>query len=177
MDINEILKQFIRENYSYVSAYFVLMFAYPISSVYLPKYYGQITEDIKSGSPPKFKQTLSLIVFTNCVFFVLEKMDTYFMPKLQSYVRTNVVKSILESYKHKFKEQELGRLISMIVKLPIIIRELVSQFRNYIFPTSLILIVTVVRFFCIDKGLGLLFLEVFFLCFLYLHQYFQRALT
>jgi ABC-type bacteriocin/lantibiotic exporter with double-glycine peptidase domain len=132
------------------------MLAYPITSVILPKYYGKFVEDLKSNKTPNFRVTIFLLVLTNLMYMVLNKIDTIFIPKLQAYIRTNVVKVVLENYKDKYQEQELGSLISKIIKLPIVVRDLVRQFRNYIIPLCLVLIMVVVQFMMIDARLGLI---------------------
>jgi len=81
-------------------------------------------------------------------------MDTVFIPKLQAYIRINITKVVLQNYKDKFQEQEVGSLISKIVKLPIVIRDLVRQIRNYAVPMVLILAMVMVRFTMIDVRLG-----------------------
>jgi len=159
MDINIILKKFMLENKDYLAAYSVFMFVYPASSVYLPKFYGKIAEDFKSGAKPQFEKTLAAIVVANLIFFILDKMDSKFIPKLQAYVRVNIVKAVIEAYKNKFQEQELGQLIGLVVKLPLIVRDLVTQIRNHMIPMFLILTMTVVRFSMIDKRLGLFVLS------------------
>lgn len=156
MDINKLIQEFLRDNKKFLIAYILFMLAYPVTSVILPKYYGQIVDDLKENKQPQFKLILILIIVTNSMYLIMDKIDTIFIPKLQAYVRVNIVKVILENYEDKFEEQELGVLISKIVKLPLIIRDLARSIRNYIVPIVLVLFLIIIRFMMIDKKLGAL---------------------
>lgn len=154
MNINKLIEEFLRKNKRYLVAYILFMFAYPISSVFLPAYYGKIVDSIKNNKTPNFKITIFLLLITNLMYMSIDKLDTIFIPKLQAYIRVNIVKVVLNNYKEKYQEQEVGSLISKIVKLPMVIRDLVRQVRNYIVPLILILLLVMVQFTIIDARLG-----------------------
>lgn len=156
MNINNLLEKFIKTQKGYLVAYIIFMFAYPITSVWLPKYYGEIMDDLKDKKRPAFFKTFMVLVMVNVMFGALDKLDTLFIPKMQAYIRKNIVTVILDNYKDKFEEQELGNLISKIVKLPIVVRDLVRQIRNYIVPIILVLVFVVIRFLWLDKTIGIL---------------------
>lgn len=162
MNVNKLIQEFLRDNRGYLVAYIMFMFAYPISSVYLPKYYGKIIDDLKNGNTPKFGVIVILLILSNSMFLFLDKLDTVFIPKLQAYIRINIVKAVLQNYKDKFQEQELGSLISQIVKFPIVVRDLVRQIRYYIVPVLLILLMIIARFTLIDRRIGMLVLAGIF---------------
>lgn len=154
MNVNKLIGNFLWENKRFLLSYIVFMIAYPLTSVLLPKYYGQLFDDLKEGRRLRYKEALVLLLVTNAMYTILDKIDSVFLPKLQAYVRTHIVRVVLENYKDKFQEQEIGILISKVVKLPIVIRDLARQVRNYIIPIVLILIAVVGRFTVIDKRLG-----------------------
>lgn len=156
MNINKFIEEFLKDNKGYLVAYVLFMFAYPITSVYLPVFYGKIVDSIKNDETPKFHVTVILLILVNLMYLMLDKLDAIFIPKLQAYIRVSIVKVVLENYKDKFQDQELGILISKIVKLPIVVRDLVRQVRNYLIPIVLVLIMIVIRFTVIDKRLGLM---------------------
>jgi ABC-type multidrug transport system fused ATPase/permease subunit len=154
MNVNKLIGNFLRKNQGFLLSYILFMLAYPLTSVLLPKYYGQLFDDLKEGRKLKYKQPLVLLLVTNAMYTILDKIDSVFLPKLQAYVRTHIVRVVLENYKDKFQEQETGILISKIIKLPIVIRDLARQVRNYIVPIVLIVIAAVGRFMVIDRRLG-----------------------
>ena len=58
------------------------------------------------------------------------------------------------------KNKILGIAISQIVKLPLVVKDLATHIRNYIIPLILILIAVIIRFFNINKKLGVLFISL-----------------
>jgi ABC-type multidrug transport system fused ATPase/permease subunit len=154
MNINKLVIEFLKENKVFLLAYIVFMISYPISSVVLPKYYSEIIDNIKENKHPNFKKTILIFLANNSMFLILDKIDTIFMPKLQSFIRKKIVDSVLNNHKNDFEEQKLGLAISQIIKLPIVVKDLARQIRNYVVPIILIFISVVVRIFSINKKLG-----------------------
>lgn len=156
MDINQIILNFLKNNKRYLLVYFILMSAYPISTTSLPRAYSKFIDDLKNNNGLNMKTLIFYLCLTNFLFFMLDKVDTYFIPKLQSYIRTTIIKNIFEHYKDKHQEQDLGNIISKLIKLPLIIREIVSQIRNTVIPIFLICISAVYKFLTIHKRLGVI---------------------
>lgn len=177
MDVNQVILNFLSENKGYLIAYIIFMLAYPISSVLLPKYYGEVVEQLKSDQNPNFKVVVFILLFTTVMYTILDYIDAVFMPKLQAYVRTHIVSTILEKYKNNHEEQELGKLISKIVKFPMVVRNLVDTFRNYIVPLVLVLIGIVIRYTIIDKRLGAFALSGILISFLIIIPKFCQCLN
>lgn len=159
MDINRLIIDFLKDNKSYLITYTVTMMAYPITAVVLPNYYGKIIEDLQALKKPRFTVTIMLIILTNLMYLFMSHLDTIFIPKLQDYIRINIIQVIIDKYKESFEEQELGSLIGKIIKLPPVIRELAFEIINYVGPICLILIITIVKFTLIDKRIGALTLS------------------
>ena len=159
MDINQLIINFLKDNKSYLVTYTLTMMAYPITAVVLPNYYGKIIEDLQALKKTRFTVAIMLIVLTNIMYLYMSHLDTIFIPKLQDYVRINIIQVIMDTYKDKFEEQELGALIGKIIKLPPVIRELAFEIINYIGPICLILIITIIKFTMIDKRIGALTLS------------------
>lgn len=177
--IKQTIINFIRENKFEVAAYLFFTISYPLGEVVLPHYYGKIIDDLggvehadagkgkssKSGGESKGALVLNSMK-TNGIIVVLlwiviqifsaasNKLDMYMVPKLQSYIRKNIVMNVLETYKENHKEMNVGELIARIVKLPVIIRDLDYQTKAFFIPTLWILISSVIYFFSIDVGLG-----------------------
>lgn len=154
MDVNKVLLKFLGENKGFLIAYVIFMLAYPITSVLLPKYYGEVVDQLKNNKSPNFKIVIIILIFTTVMYTILDYLDAIFMPKLQAYVRRYIVSTVLQKYKDHHEEQELGKLISKIVKFPLVVRSLVDTFRNYLIPLCLVLVGVVVRYMTIDKRIG-----------------------
>ena len=111
MNINKLVQKFLKDHKLYIVAYVVFMFAYPLTSVLLPKYYGQLIDELKEGKKLHYKNALIILIVTNVMYVILDKIDSYFLPKLQAYIRVHIVKVVLQNYKDRFEEQEIGILI------------------------------------------------------------------
>ena len=155
MNLNQHILNFFKANATYVIVYFIFMLAFPITAVFLPKYYGKLLDNIKNEEPLQYKTILCLLILTNIMYITLDSIDAVFIPKLQSFIRTNIVKIILEGYKDRFEEQEVGILISKIIKLPMVTTELFHAVRNYIMPLLFIIVMVLIRFTIINKKLGI----------------------
>ena len=159
MDVNLILKEFLIQNKSYLYAYLVFLFAFPVSSVILPQLYSNVLDDLKEKKEkPRFVSLIICLFITTGMFRALDYIDSNYIPKLQAYVRKNIVKRVLDNFQDNFDEQEYGQLLSQIIKFPVVVKELFTKLRNHICPTILILVFVALKFILIDKRVGAIFL-------------------
>lgn len=164
MNINNIIIDFLKEHKLYLLAYILFMISYPINAVYMPKYYGTIVQDLKDGKEPSFKKMIGVLVCINIAHLFIDKLDATFIPKLQSHIRSKIIEVVLDNYKDKFEEQEVGSLISKISTIPIAIRYLVGLFKSHLIPISLTFATAIFRFFLIDRRVGSIVCTGIFLC-------------
>jgi len=155
--ISDIVKKFLKQHKCAIILYSILLLSFPIATVALPHYYGKIMENI---SDKEFVgKNVQIVAILWCIVLLLNLganyLDAYFKPKLKSFVRKNVIINILEQFKESYKEQEVGNLISKIIKLPSTINDIVHQVRNYIIPTLLIFLFAIGYFFYINPQLGI----------------------
>jgi len=172
-NVASILFQFIRENQGTVSLYVALMLVFPIGEVLLPHFYGKFIDKASKGGPlwPKVRGDVMAVV---CVWVInqvlrtaLNRMDAYFVPKLQSYVREHLVLDILAAYKEHYKDLEVGEIVSRLVKMPIVVRDIAYNLRNITIPATLVLVFSIGYFTYLHPKLGLAALVgvgVFMLC-------------
>ena len=157
MNIRNILKIFLIENKKYLIYYFILLLVYPYSFVMIPKKIGDIVESMKNNNKnPNFLLLILLFMSITIIHILLDNLDNYFLPKLQSYLRINIVKNTLQHLKNNINIQDIGKIISKIQKLPIVIRNLVNQVRTTIIPIVFILFLSIIRYTIIDIKLGLI---------------------
>lgn len=160
--ISKMIFDFMKQEKYLLFIYMVFMMAFPLELIAQPHFYGKIINNI-SNNPvsalfSKNKNHLfSLLViwFTAQILYgSMDMLDGYILPKIQSYVRTNLIQNILDTYKNNYKELEIGDITSKLVKLPNTIRDLTHQIRNYVLPTFVILFISIIYFFTINKKLG-----------------------
>lgn len=165
-NISTTLQTFVNENRGAFLVYGMLSLLFPILDILGPHYYGKIinklstsaskTKNIFSAITPELKMIAGVWLVAQILNTVSSRLDAVMVPKLQSYVRTNLVVNVLESLKSNYKEVEVGELITRIVRLPIIIRDLAHQVNHFILPAFLILLVSVGYYMYIDRGLGMI---------------------
>ncbi len=156
MQITELLKDFFSNNKNYVWGYILFSLANPIVKVIIPHYYGKIIKKLPQNDPIT-NDVVTVIAFwiiSQLFYTMINNLDKTFVPKLQSHIRSNVIKGILETHKENYKELELGEIIGRIVKLTDAIKELFYQIRSLLIPLVLVTIVTIIYFFWVNPRLG-----------------------
>lgn len=175
--IKNVIHNFLSSHKWILVAYGFLMIAFPLELVVQPHFYGKIIDGVSKSKPSKIidnnKHIIMILIglwLTNQVLYAsLDTLDSFVIPKVQSYVRTNLVNDIINTFKNSYEELEIGSIISKVVKLPHTIRDIQHQIRNFFLPTIIILVVAVTYFFFINRTLGLLgFIGLcLFICVLY----------
>ncbi len=170
------LGKFLGENRQLVFAYIFFSLGTPIIEVVLPHYYGKLIEGIRGSTPnarpplksnggfpknsgtiaPLVKTILALWIISQVFNGILDYLDSIFIPKLQSYIRMEMVNTILQIFKENHKDLEIGDLLAKIIKLPVVIRDLFHQIRSFMLPSLLVLIAAAGYFTYIDIRLGML---------------------
>ena len=153
------------KDYKLIIAFYVLFLsAYPIELIAQPHYYGKIIDGVSKVKNSEIFNSIkdqifilvSLWLIGQVMYGTMDVLDGYIIPRIQSHIRENLIKDIVETFKNDYKELEIGDLISKIVKLPFTIRDLAHQMKNYILPTGIILIISMIYFFYINRNLGLI---------------------
>ena len=99
----------------------------------IPKYYGDIIENIKQNKKINIKTFLIIFLIFNILILILSYLDGMFFTKLQKYLRMDIIKSVLENYKGT-TDSEISNIISSLVRLPVIVKELGVDIRTHIIP-------------------------------------------
>ena len=178
-ELQRIIINFLTTHKEYVAKYFVLSLATPIVNVVIPHYYGQILGMLKEHTERSdiIKTVVKIIVLgtiAQLLYMALDRLDSIFLPKLQSYVRLEFIEMIIQHSSVSYHELETGDLISKILKLPIIVKELFHQIRNFFLPTFMTVLFTIGYFTYLDIRLGsltaILLCLFFTLFYFYSHQ-------
>jgi ABC-type multidrug transport system fused ATPase/permease subunit len=162
--INGMIWDFIKEYKYFILIYSVFMMAFPLELIAQPHYYGKIINNVSNNPVSKlFSANKAHLFAILVIWFVsqilygsMDMIDGYILPRIQTFIRTNVVSNIIQTYKNNYKELEIGDITAKLVKLPNTIRDLTHQIRNYFLPTAVILTIAVMYLFVINKKLGLI---------------------
>lgn len=161
--LKKLLLKFIEENQKYIAGYLGLSLVFPLSEVLLPHYYGKIIDGVSKVKNPanvfaanakNIKIVIGLWLFNQMMYGALYKLDEIFIPKLQSYVRKELVDKIVYSHAESYYDLEVGEILSRVFKLPMIVKDLFRQIRNVFLPTLLIMLAASGYLFYVHPLLG-----------------------
>lgn len=142
--------------------YALLSFADPIGDVILPHFYGKIVDNL-SHYPKKDafscnKTTICIVLFLwalkQFLHYQLNVLDAKFIPLLTAYFRKEMVEKILYYHEKRPENPKIGQLLSKIIRLPVLIRDIFHQIRQPILPNVLILLFGTAYMFYINQKLG-----------------------
>ena len=146
-------------------AYFVLLFvAFPIEQIVFPNIYGKVVDLL--GKPSKrslFDRTkwylvgaVGLLILSQALFTLIDTIDAYTLPALQSFYREQLLRDVFETFQREYDTLPTGNVVSKIVKLPLVVRQIYHQLRNYVLPTVIVSVVACGYYAYIDWRLGAL---------------------
>lgn len=156
MRLTRKIKDFMIQHKDIVAMYIFLSLSAPLFGIALPRYVGFLVDGFKK-SKPVGDILVSIVVLALVIAAMrigLDKMDTYFIPKLQGFVRKEIVISVMNQYSENYHDPEVGKLLTQIVILPSVIRDMFKQVKDVMLPISLVLIVGILYFAYLNKMLG-----------------------
>ena len=161
----DIYLRYVNEYWWHTIAYFGLLFiAFPIEQIAFPTIYGNIVDLLgKTSTKSLFERTkwylvgaVLLLILSQVLFTIIDTIDAYSLPALQSFYRETLLKDVFETFQHEFETLQTGNVVSKIVKLPIIVRHIYHQLRNYVLPALIISLCSCIYYTYIDWRLGCL---------------------
>jgi ABC-type multidrug transport system fused ATPase/permease subunit len=149
----------------------LFMFLTPIQDVFLPHIYGVVIDNLQSGTDILYPFTIVLItmIFLQLGYYLEDWHDSILYPKLQSFLRSKMLTTILEKYENAFKELNIGEIIAVFVKAPTTMTTWFERIKNVILPFFITFLIAVIYFFTVDWviGLSLLVLGCFYMAAMY----------
>ena len=154
--------KFIKANWKLYIIYFLVLLSIPLESTAIPHYYGEIINVLKSGNFVKAKVAFSMLlgiwIIIQLFNLASSYLNTYLMPKFQSYIRQYFFNKILDSYSQEYKELELGHIISKIIRSPSIIQNIFVEIRDFLFKNIFLVGSNLIYLYMHSPLLGMVFL-------------------
>jgi ATP-binding cassette subfamily B protein len=129
--------KFIKKNWKLYIIYFIVLFSIPLENTAIPHYYGEIINVLKGGNFVKGKVLFFVLLGIWIVIQIFNLagsyLNTYLMPKFQSFVRQYFFNKIIDSYSQDYQELELGHIISKIIRSPGVIQNIFIEMRDFVF--------------------------------------------
>lgn len=160
---SSILLKFAKEHPGTAIIYIITVFLVPIQDVGLPHLYGRVINAIQQGKPlfKPFASVLFVIVLLQIGVLITEWNETYYsFPALQTQIRRDMIEYIFKANETNFDEQETATLIAKLIKLPMVIFNLVEQYKIVLIPQTIVCTIIMGYIMWHDLFLGLLLLFV-----------------
>jgi ABC-type multidrug transport system fused ATPase/permease subunit len=154
----DILLIFIKQHPWLIFVNTLLMVFVPINEVLLPYLYGKMVTDIITD---KMLLVLTILIITLIVtqlgFLFRDKLNEIFIPKLESFIKTEVVDLVLKKYNTSFDNLTTGDIIYRMTKIPDIIIYWFQWMNDFIIPYVFVFISATIYFFKFDSVSALIF--------------------
>jgi ABC-type multidrug transport system fused ATPase/permease subunit len=174
MNTIKLIKPFLKSNIPLFSIYlFFALLTYPLESLVIPSIFGSFFSSVKTkGSNYKtfFLKAIFFTLVINLANTTIAYLDSIVIPSLNEYIVNQIYKKLLLSYQYEYQDLELGKIISRINTLPGIIRELTTDFFNWLLPRALSIIITNIYFLYVSPQLG--FVSIGFLGLIMWYNYY-----
>lgn len=177
MDYNimRMIWTFIGSHKFQVFMYGILTIITTIIQILLPRLYGSVIDCIyKMGNHIISRYIYKLFGFIiilwsvkQFLYALMNYIDSYFIPELESYIRNNYVNNIIKLFSENFEEQEVGQLVSKLIKLPGTIRRMLETFRSSFLPTIVLELFSIAYFYYLHPLLSIALivcLSIFIIC-------------
>jgi ABC-type multidrug transport system fused ATPase/permease subunit len=147
----------------------------------MPHYYGKIINVLKEGNFIDGKRffliLLGIWIIIQIFNLTSSYLNTYLMPKFQSYIRQYFFNKILDSYSQEYKELELGHIISKIIRSPSIIQNIFVEIRDFVFQNGFLVISNLIYLWTHHPILALVFAVSIGLIYCLSYVYFKSCNT
>ena len=153
----DVFSQFYHDNPSIIITNLMFLFIKPISDILLPHLYGKVMTSMENKGnvyTPLIYVTLVMAI-VQILYLLSHYHDSKLFPRLQCYIREQILRKILKNYEEQYTELELGSIISKIIKLPQVMVEWFERMKNYVIPSVIVFIIASIYFIYQDLQLGL----------------------
>lgn len=153
--------KFIKKNWKLYIIYFIVLLSIPLENTAIPHYYGEIINVLKGGNFVKGKILFFILLAIWIVIQIFNLagsyLNTYLMPKFQSFVRQYFFNKIIDSYSQDYQELELGHIISKIIRSPSVIQNIFIEMRDFVFKNIFVTGSNIIYLCAHHPLLGLIF--------------------
>jgi len=140
----------------------------PFNEILLPHLYGRVVNAIQkmSGVEMILAITIGAVIITQIGYVLRDKLNEYFIPSFDTFLKVELVDKILDKYNKNFSNLTTGDLIYRLTIAPEIIILWFTWLNDFILPYLATFLIALVVFLRFDWMVGLAFLA--FVCILVL---------
>ena len=173
--IYQLFYKFFKKNILLLILYLLTLFYLPINKLGMPHIYGKLISKLKDA---KFDNSLYYFVILIVLWFFIQGLKIIssllranILPKFNSYVREQLIFTIIDKYKTNYEDLEIGNTITKIIKTPFLLGEIFENLEDFIFRNIIVIITSFVYLFLYNKNLSYIYLlcmvVIFSVCILF----------
>ena len=153
---------FFKNNYTNYILYFISLSNIPLTKIGMPHLYGKLIGSIKQTNiDGSFKLLVILILcwfFIQCIIMLSHYIRAKILPLFSSYIRKRMMDEIIERYKMKYEEIEIGDTLTKIIKAPWLAEDIFYITEDFIFRNIVIIVSSFLYLFYYNRGLGYIYI-------------------
>lgn len=156
-----LIKPFLNKNKYYLLLYSLsILLSYPLESILLPNIFSNFFDSLKYTSDLSnsffmlfYKKIIIVVIIVMCAQLVTSRLDNYFIPEITDTISNTFFEKIIRYYENNYTDLELGKTLMRINNLPVILRELATDFFNWVIPKIFTIIAINLYFLYVNKKL------------------------
>jgi len=157
--------KFFHENKTRIICYILVICVASIQKILVPHFYGKILGHFNKNDYTQAQHSFYILIGVWILFQSIEGIVNWFesrlIPNLQNSARQYMGEIIIQKYKDDFRELDLGKLSSKMIKFPESNRELFSKTKTFVFTHFLGSMITLIYIFFLSWKLGIVVLLSF----------------
>ena len=176
--IYKLIQGFFKHHILITLVYFMTLVYIPLKLLGMPHLYGKLISNIKEIKMDTSIKYFSLLILLWAFVQLCKIFSSYIhskiFPKFSSYIRNNIINTIIDKYKTNYEELQMGDAITKIIKAPWLLEDIFDIVEEFIFNNIIIVISSFFYLFYYNKNLGLIYLVsmilVFILCYVFVNS-------
>lgn len=151
ININTFFFQYLKENPFIFLIYILLLSSYPLYKVTIPKYYGKVISNLKSGpSMNTLKdicKLLALFSLYQILASLMTKVQGMIVPKISEFSITKIFNNLMNNKELNYENLEVGEILAKLIKVPNIIYKYLDLLRSLLFSQLAVFLVCLYHYY------------------------------
>lgn len=168
MIFNKLVLDYIKQRKLLFTQYILVVFlTFPAETIIISRMYSELFNNLKKKNTDliKNRNIIIAIIISWCViilfFYIKNHLHAKIIPDYLSFIRSRIFTSTIEFYKTSYKDIKIGKFISRVLGLARIIKGLMINILEYVFPLLLAIICINIYFYFLNPTVALISLVGF----------------
>ena len=154
IDINSFFFEYLKNNPFIFIVYVLLLSSYPLYKVTIPKFYGKVITNLKSGPSQEFvnnvTKLLGLFSFYQLLASLMTKVQGIIVPNLSEFAILKIFNNIMQNKELNYENLEVGEILAKLIKVPNIIYKYLDLLRSLLFSQIAVFFVCLYHYYSVS---------------------------